>query len=650
MKRVAAILCGVIMTVAYASGAPTPPTPPTPTQPASASPVSYRVTFPEPHHHWMQVEVTFSGLGTRPLQARMSRSSPGRYAVHEFAKNIFAFEAFNAKGVALTPTRPTPYQWTVAGHDGTVRVVYKIFGDRGDGTYFAVDNTHARLNIPASFMWAVGLENRPIRITFVPPAGSNWKIGTQLFPTSDPTTFTAPNLQYFMDSPTELSDFGLRTFTVTNPDGKTYDIRVAAHHDGSDADLDALAADVERIVHEQGAIFGEHPAFDTGHYTFLLDYTPHSDGDGMEHRNSTFTSSRLSIANPQQRRQALGTISHEYFHIWNVERIRPADLEPFNFTDANVSCCLWLAEGFTQYYGNLALIRAGFTPQSQGGISFGGSINAVANGSGRQVRSAVEMSQHAPYTDAAASIDKTDFGRSFISYYTYGAAIALALDLSLREKSNGAITLDDYMRLLWTTYGKPGGPAPGVVAKPYTLRDVRDRLADLTKDKAFADDFFTRYIEGREVPNFERLMLQAGFVVRPRSPEAGWIGNVQVTPVEGGLAINPPQGNSINPIAFGTPAYEAGLEYGDVLTAIDGQPATVDAFGAMSRKRPGETAALTVRRRGGQTATTTVTLRPNPALTVIDVEAAGAPLTDLQKAFRTAWLGSRVQRVPGLLH
>lgn len=647
MKRVAAILCGVIMTVAYASGAPTPPTP---TQPASASPVSYRVTFPEPHHHWMQVEVTFSGLGTRPLQARMSRSSPGRYAVHEFAKNIFAFEAFNAKGVALTPTRPTPYQWTVAGHDGTVRVVYKIFGDRGDGTYFAVDNTHARLNIPASFMWAVGLENRPIRITFVPPAGSNWKIGTQLFPTSDPTTFTAPNLQYFMDSPTELSDFGLRTFTVTNPDGKTYDIRVAAHHDGSDADLDALAADVERIVHEQGAIFGEHPAFDTGHYTFLLDYTPHSDGDGMEHRNSTFTSSRLSIANPQQRRQALGTISHEYFHIWNVERIRPADLEPFNFTDANVSCCLWLAEGFTQYYGNLALIRAGFTPQSQGGISFGGSINAVANGSGRQVRSAVEMSQHAPYTDAAASIDKTDFGRSFISYYTYGAAIALALDLSLREKSNGAITLDDYMRLLWTTYGKPGGPAPGVVAKPYTLRDVRDRLADLTKDKAFADDFFTRYIEGREVPNFERLMLQAGFVVRPRSPEAGWIGNVQVTPVEGGLAINPPQGNSINPIAFGTPAYEAGLEYGDVLTAIDGQPATVDAFGAMSRKRPGETAALTVRRRGGQTATTTVTLRPNPALTVIDVEAAGAPLTDLQKAFRTAWLGSRVQRVPGLLH
>lgn len=621
------------------SGAPTPAQAARP-----AAPVSYVVSFPEPHHHWMQVEVTFSGLGTRPLQARMSRSSPGRYAVHEFAKNIFWLEAFNSKGAPLSPTRPAPYQWNVAGHDGTVRLVYRIFGDRGDGTYFAVDNTHARLNIPASFMWGVGLESRPIRVTFTPPEGSNWKVGTQLFPTSNPFTFTAPNLQYFMDSPTELSNFGLRTFPVSNPDGKTYEIRVAAHHDGSDADLDALAQDVERIVKEQGAIFGEFPAFDTGNYVFLLDYTPHSDGDGMEHRNSTFTSSRLSIANPQQRRQALGTISHEFFHAWNVERIRPDDLEPFDFTDANISCCLWLAEGFTQYYGTLTLIRAGFTPQAQGGIGFGGTINAVVNGSGRQVRSAVQMSQHAPFTDAAAAIDKTDFGRSFISYYTHGAAIALALDLSLREMSDGALTLDDYMRLLWTTYGKPASPTVGLVARPYTLRDLRNRLADLTKNKAFADEFFDKYIEGREAPNFERLMLNAGFVVRPRTPDAGWIGNVQVAPTEGGLQVNPPQGNSVQPIAFGTPAYEAGLEYGDVITSIDGAPATVESFAALSRKRPGETATLSLRRRGGQTATTTITLRANPALAVIDVEAAGAQMTERQKVFREAWLGSKVSK------
>lgn len=644
IRRVAVVVAlGVMVGAVGAHQAAAPQPAATAPRPAAAAPVVYKVTFPEPHHHWMQVEVTFSGLGTRPLQARMSRSSPGRYAVHEFAKNVFAFDAFNSKGVALTATRPSPHQWNVAGHDGTVRVVYKIFGDRGDGTYFAVDNTHARLNIPASFMWAVGLESRPVRITFEPPANSGWKIGTQLFPTNDPKTFTAPNMQYFMDSPTELSNFGLRSFTVKNPDGASYEIRVAAHHDGTDAHLDALAKDVERVVLEHGAVFGEFPAFDTGNYTFLLDYTPHSDGDGMEHRNSTFTSSRLTIADDQQRRQALGTISHEFFHAWNVERIRPADLEPFNFTDANISCCLWLAEGFTQYYGNLLLIRAGFTPQTQGGLSFGNTINAVANGSGRLVRSAVQMSQHAPYTDAAASIDKTDFGRSFISYYTYGAAVALALDLSLREKSNGALTLDDYMRRLWTVYGKPKSPTVGLVAKPYTLRNLRDELALLTKDKAFADDFFNRYVEGREVANYERLMFQAGFIVRPRNPEAGWIGNVQVAPTEGGLTINPPQGNTITPIAFGTPAYDAGLEYGDVITAIDGQPATVDSFAALSRKKPGESASLTLRRRGNQSVNTTITLRSNPTLQVLDVEAAGAALTPGQKAFREAWLGTKVK-------
>jgi predicted metalloprotease with PDZ domain len=163
------------------------------------------------------------------------------------------------------------------------------------------------------------------------------------------------------------------------------------------------------------------------------------------------------------------------------------------------------------------------------------------------------------------------------------------------------------------------------------------------RDKVFADEFFDRYVEGRDAANYERLMLQAGFVVRPRSPEAGWIGNVQVAPTDGGLTINPPQGNSINPIAFGTPAYEAGLEYGDVITTIDGQPATVESFAALSRRKPGESSTLVLRRRGNQTATTTVTLKPNPALAVIDVETAGATLTPAQKAFREAWLGTKLK-------
>src|SRR5262245_6694731 len=172
----------------------------------SREPISYLVTFPEPEHHWMQVEVTFSILNTQPLDVRMSRSSPGRYAVAEFAKNVFSVETFNGKGQKLAYTRPDADVWRVSEHDGTVRVVYKIFGDHANGTFFGVDTTHAHLNMPAAFMWATGHDNQSIRIRFRPPEASNWRVGTQLYATSDPNVFTAPNLQYFMDSPTELSD------------------------------------------------------------------------------------------------------------------------------------------------------------------------------------------------------------------------------------------------------------------------------------------------------------------------------------------------------------------------------------------------------------------------------------------------------------
>ena len=163
-----------------------------------------------------------------------------------------------------------------------------------------------------------------------------------------------------MDSPTELSAFVDATFAVASADGTPRLFRVVAHGGGDRKDVEALAAMIERLVREQEAVFGELPVFEPGTYTFLLDYMPWVTADAMEHRNSTFiTQPGLSLATPEGRRRALDAISHEFFHVWNVERIRPAGLEPFDFTRANVTCCLWLAEGFTQYYGPLLLARAG---------------------------------------------------------------------------------------------------------------------------------------------------------------------------------------------------------------------------------------------------------------------------------------------------
>ena len=433
-------------------------------QQVQAPPIAYRITFPEPEHHWMQVEMTVKGLGQQPLQARMSRSSPGRYAVHEFAKNVFSFEAFDSKGTKLAFSRPNVDEWDVAGHDGTVRAVYKIFGDHADGTYLGVDTTHAHLNMPAAFMWAVGHDMDPVQFTFVPPAALNWKIATQLFPTSDPWTFTSPNLQYYMDSPTELSDFLMGRFSVPNADGTPANFRVMVHGgDSTQAEVDELSLMIQRLVREEEAVYGEFPKYEPGYYTFLLDYVPWGFGDGMEHRNSTSISEPgLTIHTREDRVAALSTISHEFFHNWNVERIRPEGLEPFDFTRENITCCLWLAEGFTQYYQPLFLTRMGVGGPGAPGVN---NVAAVINGSGREVRSAVQMSQYGPFNDAAQSIDMRDANRTFISYYTDGAAIAFGLDLTLRERSGGKTSLDDYMRLLWTRFGKPGGPAAGLVGR-----------------------------------------------------------------------------------------------------------------------------------------------------------------------------------------
>jgi predicted metalloprotease with PDZ domain len=614
------------------------------------SAILYKVTFPEPEHHWMQVEVTFANLGRQPLDARMSRSSPGRYAVAEFAKNIFSVEAYNGKGQKLATTRPDADVWRVAGHDGTVRIVYKIFGDYPSGTYFGIDTTHAHLQMPAAFMWGAGHDNQPIRISFVPPAGSEWKIGTQLYPAGDPNTFTAPNLQYFMDSPVELSDFLTSAFTVPNSDGTPANFRLVVHSDASQQDVDELAKLVQRLVREQMAVFGEFPKYEPGNYTFLLDYVAWGAGDGMEHRNSTSISTPgLSLKTPQGRQRALGSISHEFFHNWNMERIRSAGLEPFDFTRENVTCCLWLGEGFTQYYGPLLIARAGLGGP-QGGAPVGAAA-AVINAPGRAVRSPVQMSEYAPFADGAGGfVDASDANRTFLNYYTYGAGIALALDLSLREMSGGKQSLDDYMKLLWVLHGKPGGPAPGLVLKPYAVKDLRDHLATLTGNRKFADDFFDKYVEGREAPDYARLLSLAGYALPMAPAGRGWLGNVNMAETPNGLAVGaPPAGLGgpprLVPVPFDTPLYEAGIDSGDTIKTIDGQPATLTAWNAIANRKPGEQVRLGVVRRDGASLTRIATLKQDPVARqpVFAESQPGASLTAAQKTFRDDWLATKVK-------
>jgi predicted metalloprotease with PDZ domain len=247
------------------------------------------------------------------------------------------------------------------------------------------------------------------------------------------------------------------------------------------------------------------------------------------------------------------------------------------------------------------------------------------------------MSHMAPFTDAAPAVDPTNFSTTFISYYTYGAAVALGLDLSLRDHTNGKVTLDDFMRALWRVHGKPAAAQPGLVAKPYSLTDVRDRLAEVSGDRAFADNFYSRYMIGRDVVDYARLMQRAGVVLRKRNAGRAWAGELRAAPDNAAKV-----GNLQVP---GTPAYEAGLEQDDQVTEVEGKGVTSlqQLQEVIAARKPGDRLRIAFKRRNGPATTATITLREDPALETVLLEDTGASPTPAQKAFRDAWLGSQIR-------
>lgn len=586
------------------------------------SPVKYTISFENAAHHEGEVSITFPQLTDDPLLVSMSRSSPGRYALHEFAKNVYNVRAFNGAGVALTLERPNPHQWEITGHDGTVKLQYTIFGDQCDGTYLAIDNTHAHMNMPATFMWADALKDRPIEIHFQKPV-RYWKIATQLFPTEQPDVFTAPNLAYFMDSPTEISAFQLREWTH-NDGQREQRYRLAVHHQGTAKELDTYTEMTKAVVEESIAIFGEAPVFETGTYTFIADYLPGADGDGMEHRNSTILTDVDSLRTHSKIH--LWTVAHEFLHVWNVERIRPKSLEPFDFSRANMSAELWFAEGFTSYYDYLILQRAAIIDIDKYAREAGKLLNRIINSPGHRYFGPAGMSQRAPFSDAAVSVDEKNFSNTFISYYAYGAAIGLALDLEIRRRFPGK-SLDDFMRATWESFGR--------TEQPYTNDDLQKLLGTVTGDAAFADDFFQKYVHGSELPDYAAQLKSAGLLLRLKEKDAPWIGRIDASFKKGKATLN-------RRTLVGTPLYEAGLDKNDVLLTFGGDSLkSKKAFRKQLEKhKPGAAVPITFEKNGIKK-TGELVIGKNPQLELVTYEFAGLAVNEEIKKFRENWLGQK---------
>ncbi|MBL4904875.1 MAG: M61 family metallopeptidase, partial [Flavobacteriaceae bacterium] len=564
--------------------------------------IAYDISFKNAVHHEAEIKVSFTKIKEGPFSFRMSRTSPGRYAIHEFAKNVYNVKATDSKGESLKLTRPNPYQWDVASHDGTINVTYTLFANRGDGTYSQIDETHAHLNMPATFMFAPSLTEIPVQITFNERKDLSWKIATQLKQLFD-NTYYAPNFQYFMDSPTELSNHQVRSFEVASGD-KKYTINFALHHNGAAAEFNAFFEQVKAVVLQEKAVFGAFPDFDFGEYTFLACYIPNASGDGMEHRNSTILTSTRSLANGGLRRN-IGTVSHEFFHAWNVERIRPKSLEPFSFETANMSGELWFAEGFTSYYTGLILCRAGLRTPEEYIRGLGGSFNYVWNSPARSFFNPIEMSYQAPFVDAATSVDPVNRENTFISYYSYGSVLGLALDLSLRNEE-GSLTLDGYMKAVWGAYGKN--------EIPYTVENLNETLNSYA-GKLFGDYFFANYIYKSGMPNYSTLFKSVGIVLKQESTNP-YFG---VSSSKGKLTRNPKKGS---------PAYKAGLQKGDQLLSINKEVVSAknSVKTILGSYTPGETVTINYS-RFNQLRKTKVTFTKDPVYSITTFEKAGLELS-----------------------
>lgn len=574
---------------------------------------SYSISFENAVHHEANVSATFPDIASDTLTLRMSRTSPGRYALHEFAKNVYNFKAKDNKGNSLQVSRTNPYEWKVSGHDGTIVISYTLFANRGDGTYSQIDESHAHLNIPATFMYTPILNERKIEVDFKTRDDLNWKIATQLPHVKD-NIYSAQNLYYFMDSPTELSNHKTREFNV---DGQK--IKLALHDPGTEEEADTYFEKIKKVVLEEKEVFGALPSFDYGSYTFLACYVPNASGDGMEHRNSTILTSTRTLANGGLEGN-IGTVSHEFFHSWNVERIRPKSLEPFNFEKANMSGELWFAEGFTSYYTNLILCRAGLITPEKYVEGLTGTFNYVWNSPARQFFNPIEMSYQAPFVDASTSVDPVNRENTFISYYSYGSVLGLALDLSLREKD---LNLDDFMKLVWNTYG--------ITENSYSIENLNETLNIYAGD-TFGNNFFNRFIHKSEMPSYTDLFKTVG-VSLSQNTEAAYIGAaVSITDDLNGKI----QSNT----RIGSPAYIAGLDKDDIITSINNKPfpngIQFNTF-IKDEFKPKDTLSITFLREGIERKTeVTLTSDPNYAINLIEKNNK-TPSKKVLKA-RQAWL------------
>ena len=577
-------------------------------------PVHYRVSMPLPHSHLFEVQATFPPAG-KDVLVTLPVWTPGSYLVREYARHVQDLKVSDETGARLAFERVDKRAIRVAANERTFRLTYRVYANELTVRTSHLDGSHGYFNGATLFYFVESLRERAHRVTIEAPKG--WRTTVAL--EQQGADFVAPNYDELVDAPFEVGPHELISFTAA---GVPHDIVL-----WGDPQLDEkkMVSDITRVVETEAELFGGLPL---KRYVFFIYATDKGRG-GLEHKASTaLVYPRSGFSSPKGWEDFLTLVAHEYFHLWNVKRIKPKRLVPFDYSQENYTELLWFFEGGTSYYDNLVVRRAGLMSATRYLTRMGESMTALHSTPGRTVM---------PLTDASYLSwikhyrPDENSGNSAISYYLKGEIVCLLLDLTLRRATDDQKTFDDLMRLLWQRHGNELGVAEDGI-----------EAAAIELGGATLKQFFDHSLRGTNELDYS-VLAHVGLEVKQRIRESsndkgGTPPRPKVDKPQGYVGITPKGSGAIANVTQGSPAMEAGLSADDEVLALDGFKC--DANGLISRcedRKPGETARVTFFRRDKlMEVTLMIGTKPTDAIYLAKLAEA----TDAQKSAYRAWLGT----------
>jgi predicted metalloprotease with PDZ domain len=606
------------------------------TQPAFPK-IAFTVSMPKPHTHLLDVEVRVTQPATEPIAQEqllvMPVWTPGSYMIREFERHVQDFSATDASGKPLKWEKINKSSWRIQTNGAREwHASYRVYANELSVRTSEVNSEHAFWNNAALLMYPEGLLSAPSTLQVLAP--QPWKVATGLPPVpGQKNTFRAENFDVLYDSPVEASNFKTLSFEV-----KGVPHRIIIDGEGN-YDPEKMRADVKKIVETEVELMGgEIPYHD---YTFIL-HLRENTGGGLEHLNSTalgyprfgfgpeppekkegVNSAGPAAPPPRTYRGFLSLVAHEFFHLWNVKRIRPDALGPFDYTKENYTKLLWVAEGITDYYARIVLRRANLISGADFLKENAKAFQALQNTPGRLVMSAEESSFDTwikYYRQDENSIN------SQVSYYDKGAILGLLLDLEIRKQSNSSKSLDDVMRYLYSEFYKKN--------RNYSPEDFQ-KASELAAGSSL-EQFFAKYVRGREELDYDGALAVAGLRLdKTMAPDGS---QAKEKAYLGADLSQEGERLLVKKVYAGAPAYEQGLNTGDQIVALNNMRANKEFIeGRLAEKHAGDLLSLTIFRSDDLS---TLLIKLGGRLDSIYRIVPVANPADEQKRTYQSWLGT----------